>query len=217
MNTLKTTALVALLTATVGFSAIAPSFAQNAAAAPAAQEQAQGKGDMAKLRQHDGQRQGGQRGPGGMIGFERGAEGVELALVRLSHAIDMTAEQQALFDTFKTDALAAASTFSTAVEGLRPAKPAAGETAERPDMSVMMQNRIAMQSAQLAALESVQPSMTAFFDSLTDEQKAELAPQRGERGGDRGGKGQMGKGGQHEQGQRHGGGDRGDRGQRNGG
>ena len=214
MKNLQTTAIVALMTAAVGLSAIAPSFAQTAAApaAPAATEQAQGKGDMAQLRQRDGQRQGGQRGPGGMIGFEHGAEGIEIALVRLSHAIDMTPEQQALFDTFKTEALAAAASFSTAVEGLRPAAPATGETAERPDMSEMMQNRIAAQSAQLAALESVQPSMTAFFDSLTDEQKAELAPQRGERGGM--GKGQMGKGGQHEQGQRHGGGDRG---QRNGG
>ena len=210
MKTLHSTAIIALMTAALGFSAVAPAFAQTAApTAPAAQEQAPGKGDMSRLRQHDGQRQGGQRGPGGFLGFERGAEGIEIALVHLSHAIEMTTEQRALFETFKTDALAAAETFSTAVEGLRPAAPAAGQTAERPDISDMVQNRIAMQSAQLAALESIEPSMTAFFDSLTDEQKADLMPQRGDRAGM--GKGPMGKGGQHD-GQRQG-----DRGQRQGG
>lgn len=210
MKTLQTTAIIALTTAALGLSAIAPSFAQTAApAAPAAQEQFQGKGNMGQ-RQDAGQRHGGQRGMGGMIGFERGAEGIEIALVRLSHAIDMTADQQALYDTLKTDALAAANSFSTAVDGLRPAAPAAGTAAERPDMGEAFTNRIAFEKARLAALEAVQPSLTAFFDSLTDEQKTSLMPQRGERGGmgqkgpmgQMGQMGQMGNSGQYEQGHR---------------
>src|SRR5690606_6813741 len=117
---------------------------------------------------------------------------------------DMTAEQQALYDTLKTDALAAANSFSTAVDGLRPPAPAAGTAAERPDMGEAFTNRIAFEKARLAALEAVQPSLTAFFDSLTDEQKTSLMPQRGERGGmgQKGQMGQMGNSGQYEQGHR---------------
>tara|TARA_R110002020_G_scaffold14062_8_gene49970 strand:- start:780 stop:1460 length:681 start_codon:yes stop_codon:yes gene_type:complete len=198
MKSLKTSALVALMTAAMGLSAVAPSYAQQAAppAPPAAAEAGMpGAGPMAGQRQHDGQRQGGPRGMAGFIGFERGAEAVEIALVRLSHAVDMTSEQQALFDTLKTDALAAAETFSAAVDGLRPAAPTPGE---RPafDVAKGLETHIAIQTAQLEALKSVQPSLTAFFDSLTDEQKAELAPQPRERGehGQRGSMGEHGRG-----------------------
>ena len=43
----------------------------------------------------------------------------------------------------------------------------------------MLSNRIAVATAQLDALKAVQPSATAFFDSLTPEQQAQLMPQRG--------------------------------------
>jgi hypothetical protein len=181
MKTITKTAIVALMTAAIGFTAIAPSFAQDAAPAPTQQQAFRQGGPGFHQRQDD-------RGPGrgGFLDFfGRGnsTEAIEIALVRLSHAIEMTAEQQALFDTLKTDALAAAETFSAAVEGLRPAAPAEGQTAERPELSDMLENRIAFETAHLAALEAVQPSLTAFFDSLTDEQKAQLVPQRPDRGG----------------------------------
>ena len=196
MKTITTSAIVALMAATIGLSAIAPTYAQDAAPA---QEQAFRQGGPGfHLRQGDH----GGPGRGGLIDFLGGnaTETVEIALVRLSHAIEMTAEQQALFDTLKTDALAAAETFSTAVEGLRPAAPAEGQTAERPEFSEMLENRIAFETAHLAALEAVQPAATAFFDSLTDEQKASLTPER-ERGGMPG----FGKGGPRHQGQQQGG------------
>jgi hypothetical protein len=85
-----------------------------------------------------------------------------------------------LLEALKADALAAAAAFETATEGLRPTPPAEGETAERPDISERFDNRIAIETAHLAALQAVQPAFTAFFDSLTDEQKAELLPERGE-------------------------------------
>lgn len=181
MKTITTTAIVALMTATLGLTAIAPTYAQEtqAPAAPApAQEQVQGKGPGLNFRHHN---QGPRQDGGGfrdLLGFERGTEAVEIALVRLSHAVELTAEQQPLFDTFKTDALAAAETFSTAVEGLRPAAPEAGQTVERPDFSQRLENRIAIETARLAALQAIQPAATAFFDSLTDAQKADLTPQR---------------------------------------
>lgn len=193
MKTITTTAIVALMTATLGLSAIAPSYAQDAAPAQAQTQQQPGFGFR-----HDthGPRQFG--GGGDLLGFDRGTEAVEIALVRLSHAVELTAEQQALFDTLKTDALAAAETFSTAVDGLRPAAPTAGQVADVPDFSERLENRIAIETARLAALEAVQPAATAFFDSLTDEQKAELTPQRPDRGFM---PGQFGKGGPRHHGQ----------------
>tara|TARA_R110002124_G_scaffold36451_19_gene117516 strand:+ start:187 stop:897 length:711 start_codon:yes stop_codon:yes gene_type:complete len=199
MKTFQTSAVVALMTAAIGLSAIAPSYAQDATppAPPATRPMpAPGVDPMGNMRPHDGPgqagpRQNGPRGMAGFIGFERGAEAVEIALVRLSHAIDMTAEQQALYDTLKTDTLAAAEKFSAAVEGLRPAAPAEGQTAQRFDISKGLETRIALETAHLDALKAVQPSVTAFFDSLTDEQKAELTAARAERG-------PMGKRGQHD-------------------
>lgn len=177
MKTLPMTAIVALLTATIGLTSIVPTYAQQTAAPAQAEQQS-------NFRHHDrGPRMGGRMGGGDFLGFERGAEAVEIAFVRLSHAIEMTPEQQGLFDAFKTAALGAAADFATATVSLRPAAPAEGETAVRPDISERLDNRIAIETAKLAALEAVQPAATAFFDSLTDEQKAELTPQRPGRDG----------------------------------
>ena len=184
MKTITTTAIVALLTATIGLTAVAPTFAQQATPAPVeAAEPAAG------LRFHH-QGGPGRFGGGDLLAFRGGAEAVEIALVRLSHAVELTAEQQPLFDALKTAALDAATTFEAATEGLRP-DPATTETAERPDLSERLENRIAIETAHLAALEAVQPALTAFFDSLTDEQKAALTPDRPEGGPP----GMMGKGG----------------------
>ena len=214
MKTITTTAIVALMTATIGLSAAAPSFAQDATAPTANPAQAQmphtGKSFGGNFRHNEqGPRHGGpgamgemgeMGGPGALLDF-RNAEAIEIALVRLSHRIELTTEQQPLFDAFKTAAVKAATDFTTAAEALRPAAPAAGDTAAatpapRPDFAERLTNRIAMEKAQLAALEAVQPSATAFFGSLTDEQKVALAPERG----DHGGPGQFGKGGPRHQG-----------------
>ncbi|MGV8856438.1 MAG: Spy/CpxP family protein refolding chaperone [Devosia sp.] len=211
MKNFQTTAVVALMTAAIGLSAIAPSYAQDAAAPTAAAGQqmpAAGRDPMGHMGNHDGQGQGrqglaaqhrgGARGMAGLMGFERGSEAVEIALVRLSHAIDMTAEQQALFDTLKTDALAAADTFATTVEGLRPTPPAQGQTAQRPDITKGLETRIALETAHVEALKAVQPSLTAFFNSLTEEQTAELMPAPGQRGNMQDHNGSMGQRGQHD-------------------
>ena len=178
MKTITTTAIAALMTATIGLSAIAPATAQDAAPAQAQTQD----GPRLHLRHHN---QGGPhhmvRMGGGLLSFARGAEAVEVALVRLSHRIELTAEQQPLFDTLKADALAAAETFEAATDGLRLAP-----SAERPEFSEMLENRIALETAHLAALEAIQPAATAFFDSLTEKQQAQLTPQRPERDGMRG-------------------------------
>ncbi|WP_323014836.1 Spy/CpxP family protein refolding chaperone [Devosia sp.] len=175
MKKLSSTAVAALLTATLGLSAVAPVLAQDAP----------GSSDVQAERSQPAER--GFRGPqrdgnvGDILGVERGAEAVEIALVRLTHRLDLTEAQKPLLKTLKSEALAAAETFRTQAESLRPTPPAAGETAQRPDAAQMLENRIALEKAHLAALEAVQPAFAAFFDSLTDTQKAELAPARGER------------------------------------
>lgn len=196
MKTISKTAVVALLTATLGLGAIAPTFAQETA--PAAQSQD-------NFRQHNqGPRNGGPMGGGDFLGVERGAEAIEIALVRLSHRLELTAEQQPLFDALKTAALSAATDFATATEGLRPTPPAEGETPVAPNLATRLDNGIALQKARLAALEAIQPAAKAFFDSLTEEQTASLTPQRPE-GGFPGGFGKHGPRDHGPQGGHHGG------------
>ncbi|SMQ70387.1 LTXXQ motif family protein [Devosia lucknowensis] len=187
MKTISTTAIVALMTASIGLGAVAPVLAQDNLAPPAAEQPAAPDNTMPapgadrNLRNGPGPRHGGMGGPAGLFDVDRGAEAIEVAIVRLSHAIDLSDDQTTLFDTLKTDALAAAAEFETATKGLRPTPPAEGEAAVAPDISERFNNRIALDKARLAAHEAVQPAFTAFFDSLTDEQKAELMPARGER------------------------------------
>lgn len=203
MKTISTAAVVALMTASVGLGALAPVQAQDApppatqtepGTQPPAPAPAGRDGRPGQLMRHGG-------GMGALLDIDRGAEAVEIALVRLSHAIDLTDVQKTLLDTLKTDALSAIAEFETATEGLRPAAPAEGETAQAPDISERFNNRITLEKARLAALEAVQPSFTAFFDSLTEEQRTSLMPQPGERMGG------MGKFGNHA-GPRHNGSER---------
>jgi hypothetical protein len=185
MKTISKPAIVALLTAALGLTSLAPSFAQEAgAAAPAAPAAAdvQKPGHDHNRFQRPGQfPQGGMRHMelrhgGGFLNFERGAEAAEIGLVRLSHRVELTAEQQPLFDAMKTAILAAADDFASAAQAARPTADAA-----KPDIAARLDARIAITSANLTALEAIKPSVTAFFDSLTPEQQAALAPQPGER------------------------------------
>ena len=186
MKTISTTAIVAVMTAALGLSAVAPAMAQQAGPRHQQNElQKDGPG-----RHFDGQHPG-QDGPrhggpgrggllGGLLDFGRDGENIEVALVRLSHRIELTDAQKTLLETFKTAALAAQADFATAVDAVRPAPPEAGATRERPDIVASLDRRITMEKAHVDALTAVKPSFEAFFTSLTDEQKAKLAPQREE-------------------------------------
>lgn len=189
MKTITTKAAAAFLVTAIGFSAVAPVMAQTAAPAPGSEvtQSQDASKDRPPHRRGDQGPRGMNGGAGSMLDFGRGAEAIEVALVRISHRIELTDEQQGLFDALKTSALGAADTFATATKDLRPTPPAAGEERVMPDFSERLEKRIAFEKAQLAALESVQPSASAFFDSLSDEQKAQLAPERGQHG-DRGGR-----------------------------
>jgi hypothetical protein len=109
-----------------------------------------------------------------LVCSERGAEALEIAFVRLSHRIELTAEQQALFDTLRTDALTAQTAFA---DSCAAAWPAADTGA--PDLIARFKARLEIEQARLDAMTKLLPDLEAFYASLTDAQKAELLPQRG--------------------------------------
>lgn len=175
MKIISTKAALALVASTISLAALAPTMAQDAPANPPAQTQA-APAAPAPGKAHNGFGFG-PRGQnfGGLITLERGAENVEVALVRLSHRLDLSDDQKALLETLKTDAVAAAKSFTEATADLR--RPRAAATA-RPDLTQQFDNRLALAKAQVEALEAIQPSYSAFVASLTDEQKAKLGPTR---------------------------------------
>lgn len=180
MKTISSKAIVALMAATLGLSAIAPVVAQETAPAPAAQGEPAPKTNPGFRPGQHGPRHG---GGGDFLNFDRGAEALEVALVRLSHRLDLTDAQKTLLETLKTDALAAAETLEATADTLRPEPAVEGQPPVELSFADRLETRIALDTARLDALKSVQPALTAFFDSLTDEQKADLTPERGERPG----------------------------------
>ena len=135
-----------------------------------------------RMEQHMNDRDG--RGMGRRGGFirlmcsEDGAARLELMLNHIDNRITLTDEQKALYDTFKTDALAAQTQFADNC-----VKPERGPETDIVDRIKANQ---ANMKAMVTAMDEVIPSFEAFHDSLTDAQKAEMKPQRGNWDGDRG-------------------------------
>ena len=102
----------------------------------------------------------------------------DMALSRLAATIELTADQQALFEALRaeiTDARDALVASRMDLRGER--EPGAEQTF---DPVARLNTRIALESAQLAALEAIEPAYSAFFGSLTPEQTAALSELRGE-------------------------------------
>lgn len=110
----------------------------------------------------------------------RGAEELDVALLRLSYRLDLTAQQKPLYDTFREKALTAETSFADTCKTDMPAAAAAGT---KPDLLVQLKSRLGIEQARLTALNDVLPSFEAFYDSLTDAQKADLVPHWGAMGG----------------------------------
>jgi len=127
----------------------------------------------------------------------KGAEALDVALLRLSYRLDLTADQKPLFDTFREKALTSETSFADTCKSNTPAS--ADNT--KPDFLTRPKSRLAIDQARVTALNDVLPSFEALYATLSDTQKAALIPHRPGMGP--GGQGPMG--GMHRWGQNHGG------------
>lgn len=106
---------------------------------------------------------------------DKGTEALEIALVRMDHRLDLSADQQKLFDAFRTKALSTATSFADTCKAERPA----ADAGAKPDVLDRIKAGIAIEQARLTALNEVLPDFESFFNSLSDQQKADLLPHRG--------------------------------------
>lgn len=110
-----------------------------------------------------------------LVCSDRGAEALEIAFVRLAHRLDLSAEQQALFDTLRTNALTAQTAFA---DSCAAAQPKTADAAS-PDLIARLKARLDIEQARLDSMTGLLPDLEAFYASLTDAQKAQVLPQRG--------------------------------------
>jgi hypothetical protein len=212
MKFLTQAALAALLAGSIGIAGLVPTYADSAAptapgqsATPAQPDAAQpadaapGRGNRWGMHQ----RPMWHRGSGSpllkLACSDRGAEALEIAFVRVKYELKLTAEQQPLFDTLRTAALADQKSFADTCQ-------AAMNDGVKPGQKTLldrMQTELALDSAKVTALSDVVPKFKAFFDSLTDEQKTALSHLRPGRA-HFGGRGHWNQGQQWGQGQRWG-------------
>ena len=135
----------------------------------------------------DGGRGFGSRGFDGGLGTsvlrlacgDRGAEALEIAFVRIQYEIKPTGQQQPLFDALKTAALADQKNYADACQAAISSVRGQGNTQARADNLLdRFSARLALETARVNALNDVFPKFRAFFDSLTDAQKAAFQPRR---------------------------------------
>lgn len=170
---MKPFAALALAT-TLGLGLALPAVAQDAAPTAARQWQ-HGPRHLAPDR---GAMPNRGMGPGGFLMLacsDKGAEALEIALVRMDHRLDLSADQQKLFETFRTKALSTATSFADTCKADRPT----ADTNAKPDALARIKAGIAIEQARLTALNDVLPDFEAFFNSLSDQQKIGLLPHRG--------------------------------------
>jgi hypothetical protein len=127
--------------------------------------------------------------PGGMRRFEivdfacnaKAADRMDGRYDKLVEHLKLTADQEKLFETFRTTALTAQTRFNDTCSTVQPEKRA--DRAQRPDPITRMETRLKVDEARLSAMTSVLPDLKAFYASLTDAQKQQLT--RGHFGGHR--------------------------------
>jgi hypothetical protein len=115
---------------------------------------------------------------GGLIALAcspNGAEALDVALLHLSYRLNLTDAQKPLYDAFRTKALTTQTSFADQCKTAMPDRSA--DT--KPDMLEMLKSRLAVDQARLTALNEVLPDFEALYNSLTDEQKASITPDRG--------------------------------------
>lgn len=107
------------------------------------------------------------------------ADRLENRLDRMADRLGLTADQEKLFDGFRTSALTAQTDFADTCDTIRPDRSADRATRpERPDLIQRMEQRLKFDEARVAAMSELLPQFKAFYESLTNEQKGELMPPR---------------------------------------
>jgi len=161
-------AIAALVAATLGLGSVLPALAQDAVPTAARQGQ-NGPRHLAPDRG---------MGPAGLLMLactDKGAEALEIGLVRMAHRLNLTADQQKLFETFRTKALTTETSFADTCKASRPAI----ADGTRPDLLARLKAHVAIDRARLTALTAVLPDFEALYASLSDQQKADLMPHHG--------------------------------------
>jgi hypothetical protein len=171
-------AIAALVATTLALGGALPAFAEGATTPTAMHWWNSGPRHMQPMG--PGHNMGPGRGMAGPMGLlrlacsDRGAEALEISLVRLSHRLNLTSEQQPLFDAFRTRALTTETSFADACKASRP-----DHGNNRPDMLARLKSTLAIDQARLTALNDVLPDFEALYNSLSDQQKQALLPRRG--------------------------------------
>jgi hypothetical protein len=154
-------------------------------AAPAFAQEFGAPGEGMHFRHHeDGPRVMVRRMPrggvgGGHVAFtcsDRGADRLEHTLLSIGQRTDVTTTQQPLLDALQSAALDAQAAFAAACTAARPVE---GER-DSVDLAGRLNMRLEVQKAHVAALETIVLAFSAFYASLSEEQKAALEPRRRE-------------------------------------
>lgn len=160
--------LLAALVAALGLTAMSPAFAAGPTH-PARPGFDHRDGRMLEFRR---------MGAGGIFRLAevscapRAADRLETRLDRISALLDLSAKQRGLFEDFRTSALTAQTDFADDCATLRPERGASADLIRR------LEQRLKFDEARLAAMSELLPQFKAFYESLTDAQKAELMPMR---------------------------------------
>lgn len=178
---MKTNTKLLLASALAGgmtFTALAPAIAQQAPTDTPSVEQRDRTADRGDRHGPGGRHMRGPRG--GMMQLmcsDKGAERLEAMLSRISDRLELTGEQTTLLAELKTSALTAQTEYADSC--VAPTRNAEGT------MIDALKNRQQNLKAQVAAMDKVIPALEGFYDSLTDEQRAEMKPRMRHRDGKR--------------------------------
>jgi len=182
----STIVIAALVASALGVSSVVPTLAQDASNPPTPPAVAPSTPappaattpDTTPKPMHRFARKGG--GMGGMDRGDRlvalacsdkGAEILQRVLDRSAKRLDLTTDQQKLYDPFREKALTPETSFADQCQAARPDR-----SKGRPDLITHLQSQLAIDQARITALNAVLPDFQALFDTLSDQQKAELRP-----------------------------------------
>ena len=200
----STIVIAALVVSALGVSTIVPTFAQDAPAPPAppavapATPPATTTPDtttpkpMHRFARKGGGMGGMNRGGDRLIALacsNKGAEVLQRVLDRTGKRLNLTADQQKLFDTFRDKALTTETSFADTCKTAIPDRTAGA----KPDLITGLKARLAIDEARLTAMNAVLPDFEALYTSLTDTQKQALLPRWDHQGDQHGGPGRMGR------------------------